>query len=205
MTIPTTSAAPPRSTRSRLTYANAMATVAVFIALGGTSYAALRVTGKNVPKDALTGADIKNLTGKDVRNNTLTGADVNNLTSADVSNGGLLAEDFRPGQLPVGPEGPQGIQGPQGVAGPPGISGYELVQVVDDFTADETFERVSAVCPAGKKILGGGAAVQDSKIGITTSRPTSSSKWFVQVDQIPGQDVTSDSRVFVIITCANTD
>jgi hypothetical protein len=99
---------------------------------------------------------------------------VNNLTSADVSNGGLLAEDFRPGQLPVGPEGPQGIQGPEGVAGLPGISGYELVQVVDDFTA-------------------------------TTSRPTSSSKWFVQVDQIPGQDVTSDSRVFVIITCANTD
>jgi hypothetical protein len=58
-----------------LTYANVMATDVVFIALGGTSYAALRITGKNVPKDALTGADIKNLTGKDVRNNSLTGAD----------------------------------------------------------------------------------------------------------------------------------
>jgi hypothetical protein len=33
----------------------------MFIALAGSSYAVLRVTGRNVPKDALTGADIKNL------------------------------------------------------------------------------------------------------------------------------------------------
>ncbi|MCA1679000.1 MAG: hypothetical protein LC777_08680 [Actinobacteria bacterium] len=42
--------------RARLSYANIMATIAVFIALGGSSYAALRITSKNVPKDALTGA-----------------------------------------------------------------------------------------------------------------------------------------------------
>jgi hypothetical protein len=40
--------------RSSLTYANVMATVAVFVALGGSSYAALQVTSKNVPRDALT-------------------------------------------------------------------------------------------------------------------------------------------------------
>jgi hypothetical protein len=92
----------------RLTYANVMGTIAVFIALGGSSYAALRVTGRDVPKDALTGADVKNLTGKDVTNNSLTGADVKNLTSADVANGKLLAEDFAPGQLPSGARGPEG-------------------------------------------------------------------------------------------------
>ena len=32
--------------KQRLTYANVMATVAVFIALGGSSYAALSITGK---------------------------------------------------------------------------------------------------------------------------------------------------------------
>lgn len=88
-----------------------MATVAVFVALGGSSYAAIKVTGKNVPKDALTGADIKNLTGKDVRNNSITGADVKNLTTGDVANGRLLAEDFAPGQLP---------RGEMGATGPPG-------------------------------------------------------------------------------------
>lgn len=107
--------------RSQLTYANVMATIAVFIALGGTSYAALKVTGKNVPKDALTGADIKNLTGKDVTNESLTGADIKNLTSGDILNGSLLAEDFGLGQLPkgdTGPAGPEGPEGPQGPAGP---------------------------------------------------------------------------------------
>jgi hypothetical protein len=95
-----------------LSYANVMATVAVFIALGGSSYALVRITGRNVPKDALTGADIRNLTGRDVRNNSLTGADIRGLTSADVANGALLAEDFAPGQLPRGEPGPPGsIQG----------------------------------------------------------------------------------------------
>jgi len=92
----------------RLSYADVMATIAVFIALGGSSYAALRVTSRDVPKDALTGADIKRLTGKDVTNNSLTGADVKNLTSADVANGRLLAEDFARGQLPQGPQGDPG-------------------------------------------------------------------------------------------------
>ena len=44
--------------RRRITYANAMATVAVFIALGGSSYAALKVTGRNVKDGTLTGADV---------------------------------------------------------------------------------------------------------------------------------------------------
>jgi hypothetical protein len=87
-----------------------MATIAVFVALGGSSYAALRVTSRHVPRDALTGADVKNLTGRDVRNNSLTGADVKRLTGAD----------FAPGQLPRGEPGPAGPAGPAGAAGPPG-------------------------------------------------------------------------------------
>lgn len=78
-----------------------MATIAVFVALGGTSYAAIKVTSRNVPKDALTGADVKNLTGKDVRNNSLTGADVKRLGTGDVTDGSLLATDFRAGELPA--------------------------------------------------------------------------------------------------------
>ena len=113
----------PARFRSQLTYANVMATIAVFIALGGTSYAALKVTGKNVPKDALTGADIKNLTGKDVTNESLTGADIKNLTSGDIVNGSLLAEDFGLGQIPKGDTGPAGPAGPEGPEGPQGPAG----------------------------------------------------------------------------------
>ena len=45
--------------RQRLTYANVMATLAVFIALGGSSYAALKVTGTNVKNGSLTYRDLK--------------------------------------------------------------------------------------------------------------------------------------------------
>jgi hypothetical protein len=79
--------------RPRLTYANVMATVAVFIALGGSSYAAFTVTGKNVKNSSLT--------GKDVKNNSLFGSDVKRIKSRDVSDHSLLAKDFKTGQLPA--------------------------------------------------------------------------------------------------------
>ncbi len=91
--------------RSRLTYANVMATIAVFVALGGTSYAAFTVTGKTV-KDA-------SLTGKDLKNESVKSADVSGLTS----------RDFAAGQLPAGARGPKGDAGPQGPAGPAGADG----------------------------------------------------------------------------------
>jgi hypothetical protein len=52
--------------RRHLTYANVMATIAVFVALGGSSYAALKITG----------ADVRNgsLTRQDLRKNTLDGS-----------------------------------------------------------------------------------------------------------------------------------
>lgn len=55
--------------RKRLTYANVMATLAVFIALGGSSYAALSVTGRNVKNSSLT--------FRDLRRDTLGGSRIN--------------------------------------------------------------------------------------------------------------------------------
>ena len=82
--------------RRNLTYANVMATVAVFIALGGSAYAAAKITGKNVKNGSLT--------GRDVKNNSLTGKDVKRLGPAD----------FKAGALPQGPRGPAGRTGPAG-------------------------------------------------------------------------------------------
>lgn len=49
----------PTRLRSNFTYANVMATLAVFIALGGSSYAALTITGRNVKDRSLTGRELK--------------------------------------------------------------------------------------------------------------------------------------------------
>ena len=52
-----------------LNYANVMATVAVFVALGGSSYAAVKIGGSDVRNGSLTGTDVKDrsLTAKDLK------------------------------------------------------------------------------------------------------------------------------------------
>jgi hypothetical protein len=91
-----------------------VAYIALFVALGGSSYAAITISGKNV-KDS-------SLTGRDVRNNSLTGRDVRSLGTADVKNGALLADDFAPGQLSAGPKGEQGLKGDRGDTGAAGAT-----------------------------------------------------------------------------------
>ncbi|HYH59132.1 MAG TPA: hypothetical protein VD790_07910 [Thermoleophilaceae bacterium] len=78
--------------RGRLTYANVMATMALFIALGGGSYAAIKVQSSDIAKNAVR--------GKHVKKDSLTGKDIKNIKTGDVSNGTLLPEDF--GSLPTG-------------------------------------------------------------------------------------------------------
>src|SRR6059058_3518181 len=77
----------------RLTFANAIAAIALFVSLGGTGYAALAITGKNVTNGSLTGVDIRN----------------NSVRSIDVTDGTLLAKDFKAGQLPVGAQASAGV------------------------------------------------------------------------------------------------
>ena len=92
----------------RLTYSNVVSTICLFVLLGGSAYAATKITG----------AQVKN----------------NSLTSADVRNGSLRAVDFKrgllpysapgqPGSGPIGPQGPAGPQGERGLDGLPGGDG----------------------------------------------------------------------------------
>jgi hypothetical protein len=59
-------------------------------------------------------------------------------------------------QGPAGPAGPAGPQGPQGVKGDPGISGYQVVKQDVELGGGQGAQGAAA-CPAGKKLLGGGA------------------------------------------------
>jgi hypothetical protein len=80
--------------RRRLTYANVVATLAVFIALGGSSYAALTVTGRNVKNGSLTFRDLRQdtLGGSRIKESTL-GA-VRRARNADRLNGVTAARLF---------------------------------------------------------------------------------------------------------------
>ena len=77
--------------RPRLTYANVVATIALFIALGGASYAALKlprnsVGARQLKKNAVTGAKIKKsvVTGAKVKDQSLTGQDIDLATVGTV-------------------------------------------------------------------------------------------------------------------------
>lgn len=88
--------------RPRLSYANVMSTIAVFIALGGTSWA--------VARNSIGNRELKS----------------NAVTSGKVRNGTLTRKDLAPGALlGRGQRGPAGPSGPAGPTGPPGPGSAE--------------------------------------------------------------------------------
>jgi hypothetical protein len=76
--------------RSSLTYANVMATVAMFVALGGTSYAVATgsIDSRELKNETVRSKDIRNnqVSTRDLRNNSARGGDIRNdtLTGTDV-------------------------------------------------------------------------------------------------------------------------
>ena len=103
--------------RHGLTFANVISLIALFVALGGTGYAAIKlpknsVTSKTIKKGAVTNAKL----GK------------NAVSSSKVKDGSLLKQDFAANQLPAGPAGPAGPQGPAGKDGTNGTNGTDGAQ-----------------------------------------------------------------------------
>jgi hypothetical protein len=92
-----------------LRYSNVIASLALFVALGGASYAAATlpansVGAKQLQKKAVTGSKLR----------------ANAVSSGKVKDGSLLSADFKAGQVPAGQPGPQG---PRGLAGATGATG----------------------------------------------------------------------------------
>lgn len=88
--------------RGGLTFANVVALMALFIALGGTSVAAVALKKNSVKSKHIAAGAV---------------------TSAKVKDASLQAGDFGAGQLPAGAQGPQGAPGTPGARGPDGSPG----------------------------------------------------------------------------------
>ena len=90
------------------------ALLALFVALGGSSYAAIQLSKNSVKSKQIKDGQVKN-------------ADLaaDSVEAAKVADGSLSAADFAPGQLPAGAQGPKGATGPQGVQGIQGVQGAE--------------------------------------------------------------------------------
>ena len=148
-------------------YANVASTLALVVALGGTSYAAVAL-----PKNSVGTKQLK----------------TNAVTSGKVKDRTLLSKDFEAGQLPAGPRGPAGAPGPrgdtgatgdQGVPGAPGVSGWQRVHNATGVVNANSSTEVEIFCPAGKKVFGGGAYAPG--LTLVSSFPGSDTSWIIGV------------------------
>ena len=187
-----------RALRYRPSAAMTVAVIALIAAMGGTSYAALTITGKNIKNSSLTGVDVRN----------------SSLTTSDVRNGSLQALDFQAGQLPAGgergPQGPQGPQGPAGQQGPqgpkgdtgtPGISGLEVVSKESAFSSDA--KDTAATCPAGKRVIGSGVDINGGfgEVAVDHVIPGATQVSVQAFEKAGGS--TLDWSIIAIAICAN--
>jgi hypothetical protein len=118
-----------RLSRHRPSPAMVVSVIALIVALGGTSYAALKlpknsVSTKQLKKSAVTNSKIKNnaVTGAKVKSASLTGSDIKDHT--------LSGRDIAGGSLPAGAQGPVGPQGTVGPQGPKGDTGDTPTKVL---------------------------------------------------------------------------
>lgn len=156
-----------------LNYANVMATVAVFVSLGGASYAAIKL-----PANSVGTTQIKSRA----------------VTKAKLDP--KLVRTLKGASGPAGAQGPVGPAGPQGPAG-----GGGAVQRIEGQSPVSTSSTAGAVatCPAGTRAVGGGGKAEGvGAPGLRSSVPTADGTgWTVQ-----GYGDGGPWQVTAVVLCA---
>jgi hypothetical protein len=122
-----------------LTFSNVVACLALFVALGGSVYAAGKISGKQIKKSSLPGNRIKPKTvpANRIKPNVLTGKQINEKTLTGVSAAALA--DVR----------------------------YEAVQA--ELPSEGRIGTLTANCPPGAYAIGGGATLSNDERGVINS------------------------------------
>jgi hypothetical protein len=180
--------------KGRLTYGNVIATIALFVALGGSSYAAITLPRNSVGANQLRTGSVRTA---EVRDRSLAARDLS-----------VAARNFLKSQQGAeGPRGPQGPAGPQGPQGPPGSSGGTVFTIrTASRTAggDQDPDSIpttpgEVTCNPGERVTGGGANVSNPDVlRIHDSHPVGNNTWRVSV----GNDATSGQPFTVYAICA---
>ena len=136
-----------------------VACLALFLALSGTGVADITQLARNT------------VGTPQIRNGAVTTPKVRNasITTAKVRNRAITLAKLAPNARVPGPQGPAGPAGAAGATGPagpagPGVTGLEVVQSI---SANDSANSKSqtASCPAGKRLLAGGASLSGSILG----------------------------------------
>ena len=191
----------------RVSYASVTATLALFLSLGGVSYAATAL-----PRDSVGTPQLRD------------GA----VDSAKIKDGALQYEDFGFGQIPAGLAGPRGPKGERGVRGPKGAKGAAgskgdtgaagaagatsvKARRSDPVTLPaiaNTPVTATANCASGERAVGGGFTASDgaNTVRIVSSAPSANdgatpTDWVV-VAEIEGNITAEYDFVTATVICA---
>jgi hypothetical protein len=166
--------------RKVFTFSNVVACVALFVALGGSVYAAGKISGKQIKANSLPGNRIKpktiasnrikpkSLTGNQIKAHSLKGAQIDQSTLNEIAAASLAGVQYAVATVSL----PKWS---------PGTSG-------------------TANCPAGTNVVGGGAVVSnDERAAVNDSGPTDSRTgwtatgfgWSIGADATPTMTVTA--------------
>ncbi len=166
--------------RSHLSFANAISMIALFVALGGTSIAAVSLSknsvgSKQVKKNSLKAADIgRNAVGaSEIRSNAVRGGDVGDgsIGSLDIGDNAIGAGELADNSVGSG----EVIDGSLSKADlTPGLLDHGITvqfQQAAAALADNSSASYEVHCPAGQQAIGGGSRgdLTDSEYTITTS------------------------------------
>ena len=163
--------------KAGLTYANVIATLALFLALGGGAYAAIKL-----PKNSVGSKQIKS----------------NAVNSSKLKDGSLLSKDFRAGQLPAGAQGPVGPRGADGTNGTNGTNGDTGPRGPSDaYYAQETNggqTTLAVTVPAGDYAASGDGRVTNSN-GQSGTTPDGATECNLEAGGDPAAKATTTATV----------
>jgi hypothetical protein len=154
----------------------AISIAALVLAVLGTSPLGRAAYNAVVPDNSVGTPQLRNLavTSPKIRGDAV--------DSGKVKNRSLKAIDFALGQIPPGPAGAKGDKGDKGDNGATGLTGVEIVKA-SSANASPVFAVVTVSCPAGKKVIGGGASVDPlagayyDDVVIQSSYPITATSW----------------------------
>jgi hypothetical protein len=203
-----------------------VALVALFVALAGTSIAAVSA----LPANSVGARELRNgsVGTKELKGRSVTFGKIasGSITSGLVRNGSLVAADFEHGQIPAGPPGPVGAMGPIGPAGPVGPPGpkgdtgargprgdpgglvgsirvpTESIVVNDPAASGTTSADVGQMCARGERAISAGtswsSAGPTDVLSTVELRPILDRRGAVMGYQASGANGTGSPRTFTL-------
>jgi hypothetical protein len=185
--------------RRHITPSFVLSLIALFVALGGSSYAAVKlkansVGSREIRNGSITLSDMNKSIRPSKSNKLFRAAVVDTVT--DPASGVQINVQSEPGIV-----GPQGAQGAAGAAGPSGTAVVTTREAFGPTVGASQHTGATASCQPGEKVVGGGVDLEGTPSdGFLQMSAPSGNGW--QGDYVTSASAATSSRAHVYALCA---